>query len=79
MGTMSLEKEESTIRKTIDSFLTKLDIGAKYFVNFTKFEQWSVKFKRFSGSLGQRMLLEAHMAVRLSGKTHAIVLHWSEE
>lgn len=70
--------ERKAIKKIIDDFLKKLNLSAKYTVRFTKYEAWSIKVREFSGSIGQRLLLETMLAVKLSKeKVHNVVVHWS--
>lgn len=70
--------ERKAIRKIIDDFLKKLSLSAKYTVRFTKYEAWSIKVREFSGSLGQQMMLSAHLAIKiLEDKIHNVVIHWS--
>jgi len=69
--------ERRKIRKHIDNFMMKLGLYAKYTVRFTKYEAWSIRFKEFSGSIGQGLLLQAHLALKLSeDKIHNAVVHW---
>lgn len=75
-----LTTERTVIKAIIDNFMKLLDRKAKYTVRFTKYEAWSIKFREFDGSVGQQMLLEARLAVRLSEeKTHNAVVHWNIE
>ena len=69
--------ERRTIRKIVDDFLKKLDLNAKYTVRFTKYEAWAIRVKEFSGTLGQQMMLSAHLAIKiLEDKIHNVVIHW---
>lgn len=73
-----MSNERRTIRKIINDFLKRLDLKAKYTVSFTKYEAWSIKFREFDGSIGQRFLLETHLAMKLMDeKAHNAVVHWN--
>lgn len=71
-------KERKDIRKIINSFMKLLDLSAKFTIRLTKYELWSVRFQEFDGSMGQQLLLNAHLAVQLSNMgIQNVVVHWS--
>lgn len=74
-----LKTERAVIKAVIDNFLRVLDRKAKYTVRFTKYEQWSIKFREFNGTYGQMLLMQAQLAVKLNEKIHNAVVHWNIE
>jgi hypothetical protein len=68
--------ERQEIKILVDRFLELLGLSGKFTIRYTKHKMWSLRFQEFDGSSGQQLLLNAHLAVKLSNKgIHGVVVH----